>query len=136
MSTGTSHPLAAILTAAAAGRFPPADGLVDVLPPDDDGMHTVIEFTAHSYVLTDRAPADLLAVGAHGFGGCMQADVLRWLAGAEGRIGSVDAVLVAPARTGVEPLPSEPISNITHASSAPAPTVAMSGCSATTTAGC
>ena len=64
----------------------------------------MIEFTGHSYVLTDRAPADLLALGAHGFGGCMHADVLRWLAGPDGRIGSVDVVLVATARPG-DPLP-------------------------------
>ena len=100
MSSGSSHPLAAILTAAAAGRFPPADGLFDVLAPDDHGTHAVIELTGHSYVLTDRAAADLLALGAHGFGGCTHPDVLRWLAGPDGWIGSLDAVLVATARPG------------------------------------
>jgi hypothetical protein len=96
----SAHPLAVILTAAAAGQFPPADGLFDVLPPDDHGTHAVIELTGHSYVLTDRPPADLLALGAHGFGGCTHPDVLRWLAGPDGWIGSLDVVLVATARPG------------------------------------
>jgi len=100
VSTGSSHPLAAILTAAAAGRFPPADGLVDVLPPDADGTHAVVEFTAHSYVLTDRPAEELLARGVDGFGGSTHPDVLRWLAGEDGWIGSLDAVLVATARPG------------------------------------
>jgi len=104
VSPGSQHPLAAILTAAAAGRFPPADGLFDVLAPDDDGTHAVVELTGHSYVLTDRAPADLLALGADGFGGCTHPDVLRWVAGPDGWIGSLDVVLVATARPG-GPLP-------------------------------
>ena len=95
----SSHPLAAILTAAAEGRFPPADGSVDVLPPDADGTHAVVELTGHSYVLTDRPSGDLLARGADGFGGCTHPDVLRWLAG-EGWVGSLDVVLVAGARPG------------------------------------
>ncbi len=100
MPTGSSHPLAAILTAAAAGRFPPADGGVDVLPRDADGTHAVVELTGHSFVLTDRPALDLLALGADGFGGCTHPDVLRWLAGPGGWIGSLDAVLVAAARPG------------------------------------
>jgi hypothetical protein len=100
VSTGSSHPLAAILTAAAAGRFPDAAGAVEVFPPDADGTHAVVELTGHSYVLTDRSAVDLLALGADGFGGCTHADVLRWLAGPDGWIGSLDAVLVATARPG------------------------------------
>jgi hypothetical protein len=100
VSTGSAHPLAAILTAAAAGRFPPADGAVEVLPPDADGTHAVVELTGHSYVLTNRSANDLLALGVDGFGGCTHPDVLRWLAGPGGRIGSIDAVLVATARPG------------------------------------
>ena len=100
MSTGSSHPLAAILTAAAAGRFPSADGLVDVLPPDGDGTHAVVELTAHSYVLTDRPAEEVLARGADGFGGSTHPDVLRWLAREDGWIGSLDVVLVATARPG------------------------------------
>jgi hypothetical protein len=71
-----------------------------VLPPDADGTHAVVELTGHSYVLTDRAPADVLARGVDGFGGSTQPDVLRWLAGPQGAIGSLDVVLVATARPG------------------------------------
>jgi hypothetical protein len=100
VTTGSSHPLAAVLAAAAEGRFPPPDGSVEVLPPDADGTHAVVEFTGHSFVLTDRASADLLARGADGFGGSTQPDVLRWLAGPRGAVGSLDVVLVATARPG------------------------------------
>ena len=71
-----------------------------MLPPDADGTHAVVELTGHSYVLTDRPAVDLLALGADGFGGCTHPDVLRWLAGPGGWIGSLDAVLVATARPG------------------------------------
>jgi RimJ/RimL family protein N-acetyltransferase len=100
VSTGSSHPLAAVLTAAAEGRFPAADGAVEVLAPDADGTHAVVAFTGHCYALTDRPAAELLALGADGFGGCTHPDVLRWLAGPERAIGSLDVVLVAPARPG------------------------------------
>ena len=100
MPRGSSHPLAAVLAAAAAGRFPTPDGTVEVLPPDVEGTHAVVELTGHSYVLTDRAAADLYARGVDGFGGCTRPDVLRWLAGPGGWIGSLDVVLVATASPG------------------------------------
>jgi hypothetical protein len=89
------HPLRETLIRAADGRFPPVDGDVDVLPPDDDGPCAVVEFTGHSVVLTDRSREELLASGADGFGGASTPDVLRWLAGPDGWIGSHDVVLVA-----------------------------------------
>jgi hypothetical protein len=100
VSTGSSHPLAAVLTAAAEGRFPPADGAVEVLAPDADGTHAVVAFTGRCYALTDRPEAELLALGADGFGGCTHPDVLRWMAGPQGAIGSLDVVLVTTARPG------------------------------------
>jgi hypothetical protein len=57
--------------------------------------HAVVEFTGHSFVLTDRDRDDVLARGADGFGGASHPDVLRWLAGPDGWIGSHDAVLAA-----------------------------------------
>ena len=54
-----AHPLAAILDAAASGGFPPADGAVDVLPPDGDGTRAVVAFTGHAYVLADVAADEL-----------------------------------------------------------------------------
>jgi GNAT superfamily N-acetyltransferase len=96
----SAHPLAPILDAAAAGRFPPADGAVDVLPPDRGGVRAVTAFTGHAYVLADVDPVELAARGADGFGGATRADVLVWLAGSGGRIGSLDVVMVAEGTPG------------------------------------
>jgi hypothetical protein len=93
------HPLHDLLVAAAAGRFPPVDGSVEVMPPwrDDQGRehHAVVEFTGHAVILTDRSPGEVADRGADGFGGSTHTDVVRWLAGPHGWIGSHDAVLVA-----------------------------------------
>ena len=89
------HPLHAALIAAAHGRFPDVDGLVDVYPPDESGTVACVEFTGHSVVLTDRDRHDVIANGADGYGGATHPDLLRWLAGPTGTIGCHDAVLVA-----------------------------------------
>jgi len=94
------HPLAPILEAAAGRRFPPADGGVEVLPPDAAGTRAVVAFSGHAYVLADVNGADLRASGADGYGGASKPDVLRWLAGPAGTIGSLDVVLVAEGRGG------------------------------------
>ncbi len=98
---GGSDPLGRLLTDAAAGRFPPVDGGVRVLPPDaTTGMHAVVELTGHSIVLTDRSLVGADVPDLHGFGGCTHPDALRWLAGPDGWIGSLDAVLVRRAEPG------------------------------------
>lgn len=89
------HELHRVLLDAASGRFPPVDGRVDVAVPMAGDHHAVVEFTGHSFVLTDRDRDDVLARGADGFGGASHPDLLRWLAGPDGRIGSHDAVLAA-----------------------------------------
>lgn len=94
------HPLGPILDAAADGRFPPADGTVEVLPPDRGGGRAVVAFAAHAYVLASVSLDELLAHGADGYGGASKPDVLLWLAGPGGTIGSLDAVLVARGRGG------------------------------------
>lgn len=88
------HPLYAALVAAADGRFPPSDGAVEVCEPDDSGVAAVVEFAGHSFVLTSHDAAEVMAHGAHGYGGATHPDLLRWLAGPTGTIGSLDAVLV------------------------------------------
>ena len=65
-----------------------------ILEPMAGDHHAVVEFTGHSVVLTDRAPDEVIARGADGFGGASQPDLLRWLVGPDGWIGSHDAVLV------------------------------------------
>ncbi len=100
MSSGDEHALLAVLDAAAEGRFPPADGAVDVLAPDRRGMRAVVAFTGHAYVLADVDPGELAGRGADGYGGATRADVLVWLAGPSGWIGSLDVVLFADGAPG------------------------------------
>lgn len=89
------HELHRVLLDAVDGRFPVVDGGVDIVAPMAGDHHAVVEFTGHSYVLTDRDRDDVLARGADGFGGASHPDLLRWLAGPDGWIGSHDAVLAA-----------------------------------------
>lgn len=92
----SAHPLAAILEAAANGSFPPADGGVDVLPPDPLGLRAVVAFTGHSYVLADVDPASVAARAPEGgFGASLDPAFLVWLAGSAHLPGRVDAMLVA-----------------------------------------
>jgi hypothetical protein len=94
------HPLRAVLDAAAGGRFPPSDGAVEVLPPDPAGFRAVVALSGHAYVLADVDPEELAGQGADGYGGASRPDVLIWLAGAGGHVGSVDVVLVTEAGPG------------------------------------
>lgn len=89
------HPLHHVLLDAVEGRFPDVDGAVEVVGPMPGDHHGVVEFTGHSFVLTDHDPVEVVARGADGFGGATQPDLLRWLAGSDGWIGSLDAVLFA-----------------------------------------
>jgi len=57
-------------------------------------------------LLTDRSSAEASVRGADGFGGATQPEVLRWLAGPDGWVGSHDVVLVAPGRGGGELAPT------------------------------
>ncbi|MGH9269942.1 MAG: hypothetical protein ACRDZ2_01575, partial [Ilumatobacteraceae bacterium] len=100
MAGRSPHPLAPILAAAASGRFPPADGAVEVLPPDGRTC-AVVAFSGHAYVLADVELEELVAHRADGFGGASKPGVLTWLAGPGGEVGSLDAVLVARGRPGV-----------------------------------
>ena len=88
------HRLHEMLIDAAHERFPPADGVVEVMPPSIDGHHAIVEFTGHCVVLTDRAADVVRRRAEDAFGGATQPDVVRWLAGPRGWVGSHDAVLV------------------------------------------
>lgn len=105
-ASGRSHPLAPILVAAADGHFPPVDGGVEILPPDAAGTHAVVEFTGHSFVLTDLPATDVRFIGLNGYGGATSPTFLESLAGPMGWIGSLDMVMVrraGPAQA--DPLP-------------------------------
>jgi hypothetical protein len=54
---GYESRLAAVLRDAAAGRFPPADGLVEVLPPPPGQVDAVVALTAHHMVAASVDPA-------------------------------------------------------------------------------
>jgi hypothetical protein len=103
----SEHPLVAALRGAVDGVFPPADSLVEVVAPDGAGTHAVVEFTAHSFVLTDRSPDDRIFDGVDAYGGATHPGVLADLAGRDGWIGSLDLVMVrragAPAADALPP---------------------------------
>ena len=102
------HPLSKALSDAVEGRFPPVDGVVDVVPPDGAGTHAVVEFTGHSFVLTDLGVEDELLGEIDAFGGATQPHVLIHLAGRSGSIGSLDLVMVRR----VGPPTTEPLDQI------------------------
>ncbi len=89
------HDLAARFAATADGEFPPADGLIEVVAaPTPLDLEAVVEFTAHAVVATDLSEAVVLAQGFDAYGGIVSPECLRWLAGPDGEIGCLDAVLV------------------------------------------
>jgi hypothetical protein len=99
------HPLLALFTAAADGRFPPADGTVAVLPPLPGGLECSVGFTGHAVVATALSDAEVRALEPDAFGGSMSAAFLQALAGPGGTTGCLDAVLVAPGTGGPPRLP-------------------------------
>ncbi len=110
-SSAGRHPLAAALTAAAAGHFPPVDGgweRVDSWRPD---VEAVVAFTGHAYlaVAPERdLDATLGSLPVDGFGGAHHPRVAVALAGPGGWIDSLDAVLVRHGRGGPPALVERP----------------------------
>ena len=98
--TPAEHPLAAILQAAARGRFPPPDGVVEILPPPGGTADAVCAFTAHSAVAVNLPEKEIRAhLDPDDFGASMSATFLAWVADRLGRApGVLDNVLVMPAR--------------------------------------
>jgi hypothetical protein len=102
-----SDPLGDIVRAAAAGRFPPEDGGITVVPPDrTTGLWAVVCFSAHAVVATSRPRDEVLACGLDAYGGAHDPEALVALAGPGAWFGVLDAVLVATAGSvpGVVPL--------------------------------
>ncbi|MBM7436874.1 hypothetical protein [Streptomyces sp. HB132] len=89
------HPLLTLFLDAADGRFPPPDGQVTVLPPLPRGLECSVAFTAHAVIATASAASDVRAAGADAYGGSLAPDFLRHLAGPDGHMETLDAVLVA-----------------------------------------
>jgi len=91
-----AHPLADVLAEAAAGRFPPVDGRVEVVPPYLDGVEAMVSFTGHAVAVTSLPLERLLAAGADGFAGATSAPVMAELAGPDGELDVLDVLLAAP----------------------------------------
>jgi GNAT superfamily N-acetyltransferase len=101
------NPLAHLLFEAAQGRFPPADGAVEVLPPPPGRSDGVVSFTAHSVVASGLDADEVLGrLDPNDLAAAMSAEFLAWLAGRlETRAGVLDLVLVAPQPPPDEDLP-------------------------------
>src|SRR6516164_5454583 len=87
--------LAELITAAAAGRFPAADGGWRRVPPWRPGLEASFAFTGHSVFavapdVTDQRLADL---GADGLGGAQDPRLITALAGPGGWIDCLDMVM-------------------------------------------
>ena len=103
--------LAGLLRDAAAGRFPPADGGVTVLPQPSARDAGVFGFTAHAVVFADvdadwvraqLAPGDL--------GAPLQPPFLQALCAKTGRVaGSIDMLCCAPSLDGEPPAGLTPV---------------------------
>jgi GNAT superfamily N-acetyltransferase len=96
--------LAGILSEAAAGRFPPADGGVTILPPLSPRDPGVFGFTAHAVIVTDADRDWVLSQLPPGdLAGPLSSAFLQALCQATGRsAGSIDVLSVA------EPIPGPP----------------------------
>ena len=105
--TSPEHPLGVVLRVAAAGRFPPVDGAVEVVPPYRAGVRAMISFTGHALAVTEHSLAELIAAGADGFAGASSAAVTELLAGPDGRPDVLDALLVSFGRRSTGDGPGE-----------------------------
>jgi GNAT superfamily N-acetyltransferase len=89
------RPLADLITAAAAGQFPVADGGWRRVPPWRQGLEAVIAFTGHAVlaVAPDIPDRLLVSLGVDGFGGAHHPRLVMALAGPGGWIDSLDLLL-------------------------------------------
>jgi GNAT superfamily N-acetyltransferase len=89
------HPLAGLIAAAAAGRFPVADGSWRRVPPWRAGVEGIVAFTGHAVlaVAPDIPDRRLVTLGADGFGGAHNPRLITALAGPGGWIDSLDILM-------------------------------------------
>ncbi|QDQ13803.1 GNAT family N-acetyltransferase [Streptomyces spectabilis] len=100
-----SVPLGALLTAAARGEFPPADGTTTVVPQASPRDAGVLSFTAHTVVFTDEDPdwvrAAVAGAGCDPLAATMSPRFLAAFADRTGRaVDTIDLVTVATAVPG------------------------------------
>jgi hypothetical protein len=108
--------LAGLLRDAADGRFPPADGLVTVLPQPSARDAGVLGFTAHAVVFADVDPEWVTARLPPGdLGAPLGPPFLQALSAATNRRpGSIDMLCVAEALPGPPPIDLVPDSDPAH----------------------
>jgi GNAT superfamily N-acetyltransferase len=89
------HPLAELIIAAAAGRFPAVDGGWHRVPPWRPGLEAVFAFTGHAVlaIADELSESTLRDFTVDGFGGAHDPRLVSALAGADGWIDSLDLVL-------------------------------------------
>jgi GNAT superfamily N-acetyltransferase len=102
-----AQPLADLITAAADGRFPEADGGWQRVPLWRPGLEAIIAFTAHAVlaVAPDIPDQRLISLGVDGFGGAHDPRLITALAGPDGWIDSLDMLMAGrgTGRTGEPP---------------------------------
>jgi hypothetical protein len=98
------HPLATMITGVTEGRFPPADGGWQRVPPWRDGLEGVVSFTAHSVLAVgpDVPDTRLAELGADGLGGADHPRLITALAGPGGWIDCLDMLLAAHGTAGTD----------------------------------
>ena len=101
------HPLAVLITAAAAGQFPDPDGRWERVPPWRAALEAIFSFTAHAVfaVAPDISDRQIASLGADGFGGAHDPRLIAALAGPAGWIDCLDMLLAGrgTARPGAPP---------------------------------
>lgn len=100
---GGVHPIAEVLSNAAAGDFPAVDGSWQRVDPWRPGIEGVMAFTGHAWLAVgdDVSDGTLTSLSPDGFGGASNPRLVSRLAGT-GWIDALDVVLVARG-TGGEP---------------------------------
>lgn len=104
------HPLGQLLLQCAEGRYPSPDGGWHRVTPWHHDVEGVIAFTAHAVlaVRDDVTDETLQRLGADGFGGAHHPRLVAALAGPEGWIDSIDAVLLGRGTGQPSPLVERP----------------------------
>jgi hypothetical protein len=111
------HPLAVLITDAAAGRFPPVDGGWQRVPPWRPGLEGIVAFTGHAVLAlaADVTDERLAGFGVNGLGGAHDPRLIAALAGPDGWIASLDVLLAGrgtgqPGAAGADPARAGPTS--------------------------
>jgi GNAT superfamily N-acetyltransferase len=111
-----TEPVAALLQDVAAGRYPPPDGGVTILPQPSPRDAAVLDFTAHAVIVTDADPAWVRAqLPEDDLGAPLRPAFLHALGGRTGRQArSIDMVCLARPRPGPPTIALTPVVNVGH----------------------